>query len=619
MKRFIRSLAAAVLALTMVLSPASALTVEQAIGLLELNYIRDLPAEVYEAETVDQVFELLGDPYSYHMSAAEYKAFLAAVESTESLVGIGVSIQYTEEGILVVEVLAGGPAREAGLQAGDLIVAVDGRSCVPANESHRDMILGEEGSEVAITVLRDGAASNYTLKRARVVILNTTTEVLDDRIGYIECISFGSDTGALFREGVETYDESVDCWLVDVRGNGGGYSNAAVEAVGVFAGPGYHLYLESGQGMLYYYSYADSASTDELAVVLVDGGTASAAEAFSASMRDLRSGLLIGSRTYGKGTAQIVLDKNTDPELFAEDAVKLTAYQFYSNAGTAVNRIGVIPTLLVDDAAAYDVAMAICGPADIPPEDTLLLDLDRWMITLDYTSMAPATLAALFEALPPSASLWIYENDRAVSVSAAEAAERLGVTYRSRWFNDTVGSLFAQEINTLATYGIVHGDGEGNFYPDRSLTRSEVCAMLAKAMGLEGSDSQYFTDVPEDSVYTPYINAMAEFGFVVGMGDGTFHPDQTVTQQEFYVMLARMARYLNLNFDFYAWEITDEQRVEAAALGFRSWACDSVVLMNLADALYTVSGEPAPSEPILREEAAASLCAVLIGVGILPG
>lgn len=388
MKRLLRGAAAVMLAALMLLSSAAALTVDEALGLLENSYLRELPDEVYEAQTLDELFVLLGDPYTYYMDEEEYRGFVDAVESTVDLVGIGVSIQYTPEGFLVLEALKGGPALSAGLRSGDLIVAVDGVSCVPAEEHHRSLILGEEGTEVVITVLRDGVSRDYTLHRAAVVVPNTETEVLAGHIGHISCVSFGSDTGALFLDGVETCRDEVDCWLVDVRGNSGGFTDAAVEAVGVFAGAGRHVYLLDGAGNLYYYSYEQEPATEHPAVVLVDGNTASAAEAFAAGMRDLRNGLIVGTRTFGKGVAQVVFDGENAPELFEHDALKVTAYRFYSNGGTTNDRVGVIPTLLVEDEAAYEVALAICGASGVDTEDRLMLLIDGWSIDLDCSQMS---------------------------------------------------------------------------------------------------------------------------------------------------------------------------------------------------------------------------------------
>lgn len=618
MKRFAKILIAVVLTVAMLFSTASALTVEEALEFLEIYYLKEIPEEVHEAEDLDELFGLLGDPYTYYMSEEEYRGFVSSVEGTVNLVGIGVSIQYTAEGILVLEALKHGPAKEAGIQAGDLIIAVDGISCVPAEEKHRAMVLGEEGTEVVVTVLRGGVTQNYTLKRAPVVIPNTEAEVLDGHIGYISCASFGSDTGLLFKTNVEALDKTVDCWLVDMRNNGGGYTDAAVATLGVFIGPGQHLFLKSAQGYLYFYGYEQEASTQKPAVVLVNENSASAAEAFAAGMRDHRAAIIVGSRTFGKGTAQVIFDNETNPEVFGDDALKVTAYRFYSGAGITNDGVGVIPTLLVSDQYAYEVAMAICGSEGDTPENTLRLVVDQWDISLDHTAMSREALGALLETLYPNAALYLYENGAEIRCSVDAVAQKLGVSYESRWFTDVENSRFANAINTLATYDVLERGEDGRFYPERELTRAEACAMLSRALGLEGSTTSHFDDLSADDPCTPYINAMAELGLVLGRGDGCFYPNEILNQQEFFVLLARVARYLNIALEIEAEEDWDNQMEAAGRLGFARWARDSVVLLNKMNALNTTSQKLIPSAPVLREEAAANLCSVFMGTGVLP-
>ena len=134
MKKYLTRLAAALLAAVLLTAPAGALTVEQALELLEEIYYYDIPEAAYSAGTVDAVVEALGDPYTDYMTQEEYEAFLGELEGATGAVGIGVAMEYTEQGILVTEALAGGSAQSAGLQAGDLIVEVNGVSCVPAQK-----------------------------------------------------------------------------------------------------------------------------------------------------------------------------------------------------------------------------------------------------------------------------------------------------------------------------------------------------------------------------------------------------------------------------------------------------------------------------------------------------
>ena len=404
-----------------------------------------------------------------------------------------------------------------------------------------------------------------------------------------------------------------------MRGNGGGYTTAAVDALGVFSGAGYLLYLQDRQERLYYYSYDDSYATEHPAVVLVDGYTASAAEAFAAGIRDIGLGVTVGSRTFGKGVAQIVYDEKSHPDYFDGDGLKLTAYRFYSVGGITNDLVGIIPTLMVSDEVAYDVAVALCGSPEAEENKTMIVDLDGYLLPVDLTSISEATLSALFEALPPSAYLWVYKTEEEQTLmTPAEAAEVLGVTYNSRWFTDVTESVFADEINALATYGIVEGDGMGSFYPVNNLKRSEVCAMLGRALGLQENDNSYFSDVRPDDPCTPYINAMAELGLVQGVGDGKFNPNGTISQQEYFTILGRAARYLNVNCGYDMEFIAQEHLDILAAQGFHSWALKDVALMDMLGVLRTSSGELQPTAPILREEAAASLHALLADIGVLP-
>ena len=618
MRHFFKILTSALLAMALLLSAASALTVEQALELLEMDYYFDIPAEAYEAEDLQSLMSILGDTYTYYMDGEAYQNFLASVEDTVDMVGIGVSIQYTADGILVIEPLENSSAQKAGILPGDLIIAVDGTSCVPANESHRPLILGDEGTTVNVTVLRGSERLDFILTRCRVVIPNTEFQVLDNHIGYIDCNSFGSETGELFADGIQTYNESVDHWLVDLRSNSGGYTTAAVTALGTIAGPGAHLYLQAGDDMLYYYAHYEAALTNHPVIVLTDSYSASASEAFTAGIRDWRAGISVGSRTYGKGTAQIIRDSDTHPDYFTDgDALKLTAYRFYSHAGVTNNEIGVIPTLLVPPEMAEAVAIALCGTERESLEDHLFMMLGDHPFAIDLQATSPDVLATVFEALPPGTLIWTFEGDTSVDYTIRDAAQHFGITYNTRWFNDVAGSVFCDPINTLATYDILCGDGSGNFRPEDTMTRAEACAMIVHALGLSGTEKQYFTDVSDDDPYAPYINVMAKMGLVCGMGDGTFQPDKQMTQQEYYTLLARALCYLNVNYSYAMQSISQEALDKVTDMGFHSWAVASTALIDMADGLCFTSGQAGPNTAILREEAAATLYAVLVAAGVL--
>ena len=331
MKKHLPRLFSLLLALVLLIAPASALTVDQALDLLEEYFYYEIPDEAYEAESMDELIRILGDPYTSYMSPEAYQAFLAALEGDSNTVGIGVTIQYTDQGILILETISGGSAREAGFQAGDLIVEVDGVSCVPASSASGDLLTGSEGTQVSVTILRDGQTSTHVLTRRPVIVPNTEIQILDGGIGYIDCNSFGQDTGEEFAQLVRNNDSKVSVWLLDLRGNGGGYVSAAVEMVDTLAEPGRYVYLEYGNGAVEAYTGSDTPTTKKPVIVLTDGGSASASEMMSSNIRDLGLGITVGGRTYGKGVAQYLLDSDVLPEYFGDgDCLRLTVYRFYS-------------------------------------------------------------------------------------------------------------------------------------------------------------------------------------------------------------------------------------------------------------------------------------------------
>lgn len=632
MKKYLSRLLAAALALVLLVVPASALTVDQALELLEELYYYEIPDEAYQAETLDELMSLLEDPYTQYMTAEEYQAFLKLLEGDSNVIGIGVSCRYTPEGILILSTISGGSAREAGLQAGDLIVEIDGQSCVPANEENAGRLTGPEGTQVSVTVLRDGERKGYTLTRRPVVEPNVELSI-EGRVGLLDCNSFGKDTGKEFAKLVKDNDGRVDVWVVDLRGNGGGYTNAAVDMLGALMGPGYHLYFETAAGGVEAVPAYDRQATDKPVIVLTDGGSASASELTSGSLRDSGRGVLVGGRTYGKGVAQIMLDEDALASLpeydgyFEGDGLKITVYRFYSGGLNSPDKIGVIPTLLVDDEDTAAVALALCGSQ----EDAKLCVMPGAVPYYVDPGTDGDTLSALLSALPPQALVFCADGGDFQQVSAAEAAQRLGVAYESRWFTDLGDSRYADAVNAMGTYGLLRGDGKGHFTPKSGLTRAELCSMLASVLNVAYRGESRFTDVDQNAWYGPSVNAMAYLGIVDGVGGGKFNPGGTLTQEEFHTILGRTARFFNVKLDAYAQWVEQEGRLtlgqSSALSGYPAWARNSMAVLawgledaldGTGDLLFASLKELSPKAPILREEAAAGMYAVLSGLEILP-
>ena len=605
---------------------AQALSVEEAREILQRSYVDRLPRAAQDASSLDELFSYTDD-YTYYMTGEEYKAFLAGVEGEESFVGIGAEIRYSEAGIEIVSTLKGGGAEKAGLLAGDVIVAIDGEGCVPGTAEAREKLLGEAGTQVRVTVLRaDGSKKDFTVTRTLITQTNTTVSVADG-VGYIDCDSFGSQTGTYFQDGVRKNNSAVRAWVVDLRGNGGGLTSAAVTALGTFAGKGDLAYFVDRDGDAIPERYAGADLTDKPVIVLMNGGSASASEIFAGGILGTGSGIVIGERSYGKGVAQIVYDGTNCPYL-TDDAVKVTAYRFYCAGGNTTDRLGVIPTLYVPQGTTSAAAELLAGAKPADGSAYLHLVLNGLDFYVDIAAAKQQTLAleGILRALAPDTELYWGENGAEERVTSAQAREKCGKAGMSMDFSDVSGSEYEDAINALAAYRIVFGD-KGEFRPGDTMTRAEVCALLAQALDVYSSADGYFADVPKGSWYASSVNAMASLGLVSGVGNGKFAPNATMTQEEFITVLGRLVEFLNLDAQAYL----DEHPLAilqplAQYKDFSPWAIRCVDLLtssvtdedgNAVTMYCTDLAHIEPKAPILREQAAAALCNALRATGAM--
>ena len=617
MKKLLCHLSALLCALALCLTSAGALSVEEAVELLEANYVDALPSAAYQARTLDELFDAIGDPYTYYMTAEQYQSFQSDVEGEVSVMGIGVAIDYSSSGILITSVLPGGGAEEVGLTPGDCIVAIDGVSCAPAATAHRDLIVGEPGTFVDLTVVRaDGTTRDFHVERRLVEIHNTNVSY-ENGVCIIDCDSFGSLTKDYFFGGMAAHPDTK-LWVVDLRDNPGGLTGPATYALGLFTGVGYTLFFRYGDGTVNYTAYIAGRLTDKPVIALVNGSTASSAEILSGGIRARSAGIVLGSRTYGKGSAQIVLDDSTLPELFDGDALKITMSRYYNADGCTTDRIGVLPTLLVDD-QYVDEILGLLSVEQAVTSEYLRLTLNgiQFYINLNtaLTEEHGDALGELLSALPPDAGLILASGGSERRLTPEQALTQLGKAPNSRCFTDVAASPYATQINTLGVYGILGGGGDGRFSPNSRLTRAELAAMLAQALGLADGPSDLFSDVPSGLWYTEKVGAVAGLGLMDGTGDGRFDPDAGLTQEQLIAVMGRLARFLNFKVDDFANTTPDDELETGALSPFAPWArLSALTLTECTDydnMLYTELARIDPHTGVTRAQAAATLCNIL--------
>lgn len=452
----------------------------------------------------------------------------------------------------------------------------------------------------------------------------SVTAVLEDgRIGAVELRTFGPDTYEILKQAVVNMDDSVDKWIVDVRGNSGGSLKATVDAVSVFTGGGQLAYLRDKADKVYVSKGSNGSQTMDPVIVLVDSHTASGGELFAADVRDCRAGLVIGGRTYGKGVAQTAFTKEEYPEAFADgSALLVTTGRLFSQGYVSNNMIGVLPHIVVEDALAPRVARLLCAASPLGNKEGYLrihLGGWRWYVSLAQARTDMEAFRALLEALPPQAEVYqgVGTDWMETSADLVAAAEMVD-GYTPRTFADVASSSpYAEAINALKTYGIIQGNENGDFLPKEGLDRATLCALLAQAMNYPQTEGEpAFSDTPAEAWYTPYVNTLSALGIVNGYDDGLFHPNDPIPHQQFMTILARVAANVNqLSYASLQTGPSEEELASGRYDAFDPWARSGAWLLDGAWHADVTAIDP--KGVTLREEAAYDLWSMLAVMGIV--
>lgn len=465
----------------------------------------------------------------------------------------------------------------------------------------RSAVTGKEGSTVTLTIRRsDGQVRDFTMQR-RAVVIPIVTYDKEGNAGVIECISFGDSTGDTIEEALTALEPDVAAWIMDLRSNPGGDADAAAVSAGLFVGSDIMVYFRDANGNYRFVGTTQYCPdlTDKPLIILTSDYSASGAELFSADARDLGFGIAIGQTTFGKGIAQMIFNSANTEDLFDGDAMKITVYRFYSPDGTTNQWMGVIPTLVMSKENTKTAAMLLTQPEPSRNAGYYKLELAGWTFYISRDEALSgdnrAAFTELLEALPPSAAL--YEGERNSgwnAVTPAKLAESLGLDFHARTFADAADSPFATEIDTLSTFGLLEGYEDGTFRPTNAITRAEFCAMLSNVLDLPEGQNLSFSDVADDAWYNKAVSAMAARGFVSGMGDGTFRPDDTITYEQMTTILSSVAVWASMSAE----ELNGKTDISLADYqDFSPWAQRPAWIMDQLGALVGDLQPPGPGHP----------------------
>lgn len=306
---------------------------------LNLNYVDEInPAELNETAINAMLKEM--DPYTVFIPESEIENY--KLMTTGEYGGIGALIQYDGEYTRISDPYEGWPAQKAGLQAGDAIISVNGVDThKKPTDQVSELLKGQPGTEVTIKVKRYGVEKpiEFKLKREKVKIDNIPyATVFDNGIGYVSLGSFTKNAGNELKQHLVEMKKEHDLkgFIIDLRGNGGGLMNEAVDIVNLFIPKGKPVVSTKGKsqhaGSVY---HTNNQPIDEQVpvAILVDGGSASASEIVAGSIQDYDRGVIIGQRTFGKGLVQNILPLTYNTQM------KVTIAKYYIPSGRCIQEI----------------------------------------------------------------------------------------------------------------------------------------------------------------------------------------------------------------------------------------------------------------------------------------
>jgi len=323
----------------------------------------------------------------FSMFIAPEKTGEASVGLQDNMVGIGVEIEAHPQGLKILKALSGGPAAQATLQRGDIITAVDGQSVAGASLNEAvDLIAGPAGSPIKLGLRRDNMVGDVTLTR-RAFDVHSVAEVRMEagKVGYIKLDQFAqSSTKEMDAALWSLHEQGMQSLILDLRGNPGGLLTTAIELSDRFLPSGT---IVSTRGRTVNDNSQESANRANTwktpLVVLVDQNSASASEIFAAAIQENRRGVIVGEKSYGKGTVQTLF-----PLRSVSSALRLTTAKFYSPDGREMAGAGVTPDVLVSsmnsDRDGDDSALAAALRVT---QDPRLIDMAEQVARLGKSAM----------------------------------------------------------------------------------------------------------------------------------------------------------------------------------------------------------------------------------------
>jgi carboxyl-terminal processing protease len=294
------------------------------------------------------MMEALGDQHSSYLDPEMLKRVNEVLQGAE-YEGIGAWVDPTQDYLTIISPMPGSPAEKAGLRPGDKVIAIDGEDMTgKGGEYARQRVLGPKGTVVRLTILRRGQTEPFDVEvvRAAIVTPSVAGRMLEEEgIAYIQLFTFGDST---YQETQRTLRnllaQNPKGLILDLRNNGGGYRDTAIQVASQFIGKGTIMLEEFGDGRKEAFEALRGGLATEIPmVVLINEGSASASEIVAGAIQDYGRGYLVGMQSYGKGSVQnyVELDDN-------QGAVRITVARWLTPLGRQIHGVGLRPDFPVE-------------------------------------------------------------------------------------------------------------------------------------------------------------------------------------------------------------------------------------------------------------------------------
>ena len=354
----IYQIAAPIFGIKVAKQPLDTEVMKEAYRQLAANYDGDLDANKLSDGAARGMVKAVGDDYTAFLDKEEAAEFNKSLNGEVS--GIGAEIGVRNLQPTVLRVLDDSPAKKAGLKTGDIFVAVNGTSVAGETASGvADKVTGEAGTTVKLTMRRGSESLDFSITRAQISDPSVRWSVSDD-VGVLTISRFDDNTGSLARKAAKEFiDKGVKSVIVDLRNNGGGYLTAAQEVASLWLDSGKTVVTEKSRGQVTETVKASGNPTlkGKKTIVLVNGSSASASEIVAGALKDYQAAILVGEKTFGKGTVQKVINLSDDRIL------KVTVARWYTPQDRNITKEGIQPNQTVkmsqdDNNAGRDPQMA---------------------------------------------------------------------------------------------------------------------------------------------------------------------------------------------------------------------------------------------------------------------